>query len=827
MRRAPISALLGPAFVLYLIADAASAQGELDPPGALLSLIAAALALTRIAVGRDADLPGASATAWLGLASGLTLVRIAAPAALSWPLDLVQVVALCASSALLVELALTVPDPIGPSGRRMRLMVRGVAAVVAIPALAAHAPPVQLVGAMWIAPASWALLPAYLFGATVLLSLVLRLARRRLGSSPEALASNTWAVFGLVPVAVLSVAAVVASALGVAVEAPAARIASGLCVAVLIVGHLRLIDPTRRLSVGPTTRDAVAAVATLLLVAGVAVGLRQLWPRAPLPLLATAVGTLLVAVVLYRMARELSRVVLAPYSGQLLSALRAGHVGLGMVRSLDELAGAALGCARQAAAAPASEPLLYIFDPELEYRLDAAGLARTQAGPPHPELLRALRERPGEIILRAPLEAQLVRNPPLRPLIQALTAVDALCVVPLVLDGELEGALVLPRGARRATLSLEEIDALHRYALHVAGYLGVLTGEARAQARAGGLLRGKQQAEAEVESLRTNLDLANADRRALRVGGSLERVEEQALRYSPAMRTLLERLEAVADMEVPVLFVAERGIDPLPICRQLHARSPRAEEAFVLGACADVPPEGTELSVFGDGTAATPGWLRLARGGVLVLTDPTALASDVQQRLAQALAEAGAAGPRVIACTRLDPDELALAGAMEESLRERFPIVLRLPPLREREEDLASLTLLAIDRACRVLGRPTVGIAPEAQAALTAHDWPGNVEELQAVIEQAVTSAQGPRINPGDLPILGATAAGVAAPHPLDGSFESVERRVLAHALERADGNKSGAARLLGLKRTTFLDKLRRHGLDDGPKARASTPPPN
>jgi DNA-binding NtrC family response regulator len=130
---------------------------------------------------------------------------------------------------------------------------------------------------------------------------------------------------------------------------------------------------------------------------------------------------------------------------------------------------------------------------------------------------------------------------------------------------------------------------------------------------------------------------------------------------------------------------------------------------------------------------------------------------------------------------------------------------------------LPSLLLLALDRSARVLGKPAVGIEPDAQARLLAHDWPGNCDELDAVIERAVARCAGPRVTVQDLPPLsGATKAAAAAStgHPLDGTLERVERRVLRRALERAGGNKSEAARLLGVPRTTLLDKLRRNGLE-------------
>jgi DNA-binding NtrC family response regulator len=129
--------------------------------------------------------------------------------------------------------------------------------------------------------------------------------------------------------------------------------------------------------------------------------------------------------------------------------------------------------------------------------------------------------------------------------------------------------------------------------------------------------------------------------------------------------------------------------------------------------------------------------------------------------------------------------------------------------------------LLALDRAARTQGRPPVGIDQAALDVLLTHDFPGNLRELGSVIERAVRAARGPKVLRDDLPPLD---PGTPEEHPLTGTYEAIERRLLEHALLRAAGNKSEAARLLALKRTTFLDKLRRYQLDDGP--RESTPPP-
>jgi two-component system response regulator HydG len=227
--------------------------------------------------------------------------------------------------------------------------------------------------------------------------------------------------------------------------------------------------------------------------------------------------------------------------------------------------------------------------------------------------------------------------------------------------------------------------------------------------------------------------------------------------------------------------------------------------------------------LFGSEQEQRSGWFQSATGGTLLLRDLPALPKHAQARLSAALNEPGAplrddqelqpVRPRIIATSRTPLNELQLRGALDPDLAmclSRFGLVI--PPLRKRREDVPSLALLAIDQACRVLARDPVGIEQEAMGALVDHDWPGDVAELELVIELAVAKASTKSITLGDLPPLAWPS--VAEGESLSGTYLEVERRLLERALARSGGNKSEAARMLGLKRTTFLDKLRRHGLE-------------
>ena len=173
----------------------------------------------------------------------------------------------------------------------------------------------------------------------------------------------------------------------------------------------------------------------------------------------------------------------------------------------------------------------------------------------------------------------------------------------------------------------------------------------------------------------------------------------------------------------------------------------------------------------------------------------------------------GSTSLRLIATSRLPLDRLRHESALVPELDACFVgAELVIPRLRERREDLPSLALLAIDRACRVHARDPIGIDQSAMSALVDHDWPGDVAELDLVIERAVAKALGKTITVADLPPL--AWPGGDELESLEGSYVEVERRLLQRALRRSGGNKSEAARRLGLKRTTFLDKLRRYGLE-------------
>ncbi len=416
--------------------------------------------------------------------------------------------------------------------------------------------------------------------------------------------------------------------------------------------------------------------------------------------------------------------------------------------------------------------------------------------------------------------------PEIRGLAEFLTSRDALCVLPLR-DGEhLEGAIVVPRGRRGAPLSLEEMMALHRLGRDIAVRLALLGSRDRAGRRVAELARQRDRMEERFEEHQEELNRLRANAQVLRGGRGQGRRAQAPVAYSGPMKALLSRVEHVAPLDVPVLVVAEGGTPVDRVARVLHEQSGRSDGPFVVADCAGVASGDGEGELFGtEGAQGRPGWMRLATGGTLLLADVPALSLEAQHALVEALAnrqaraqggEAYAVDLRVVATCRQPLGPLVEEGLFDAELARWLQRVeLTMPALRERREDLSSLVLLSLGRACRLFGKAPMGISQQAMDRLREHPWPGNHRELQHVLERAVAKAEGPQILPEDLPPLQAKAA----EDPLGGTYAEVERRVLERAMARAEGNKSEAARILGLKRTTFLDKLRRQNLDPAKKS--------
>ncbi|MEZ4390133.1 MAG: sigma 54-interacting transcriptional regulator [Polyangiales bacterium] len=236
--------------------------------------------------------------------------------------------------------------------------------------------------------------------------------------------------------------------------------------------------------------------------------------------------------------------------------------------------------------------------------------------------------------------------------------------------------------------------------------------------------------------------------------------DERWTAYAATSRSLRDKAIALS-MRGPVALVSEGGAGAAAIAKVLHDQGPGAASPFVILDAGGARLDGLLAALVGDARESPEraGWLEHAAGGTLVLEDLPALGHDAQVALVDALrtgtsrrlgAEHGyAVDVRVVVTMRDRPERFDLPRALLDMLSER---TVRVPPLRERIEDLESLTLLSIDRACRVHGRAALGVGPEAALALRSYRWPGNLDELDAAIEHAVRRAKGTRIALDDLP---------------------------------------------------------------------------
>ncbi|MEM9193526.1 MAG: sigma 54-interacting transcriptional regulator [Myxococcota bacterium] len=825
MPQSRILPLLGPAAVLYLAAEIAAERQGLDWLAGVGIGTAFVLSLTPFWLRRRGADPGARRAGLLGVAVAIALTAtMAGEPAPSLPVALCEALGWTVGAALLIDLAITVPDRPRALDRAVALRPLGyVVGVFAFAMGVGSALPLPA-DETFVVPATWRYAPRLCFGGALVVAVGLRFARRGWGSSPEALASSAWALLGSFVGTVSFLVGVGLTVLEGSVVPWFTGVLLGGTVAV-VAGHAAMIDRTRRVAVGAVTRTVVLAILTLGAAAFFVVVVTAFAPvRAELvPIF--ALGTVGVAVICWFALRPVVDFALTPHGGRLLRAIEGAESATRSATTFDELVGAALPPLRRAATSRNAEPLLLSVQPAREGTVDAAAQPHSRSQPFPRALLERFQQQPGEILVREALDRLVVRRPALRSVVELMTGWDCLAVVPLSVSGELEGALVIPRGGRRAALTLEELERLTRWADSLASALALVSATFRAQQRMAESERRRADLEEELDELRAEIGRLRQDTDTLKAGRGVHRATERPIAYGPRMRELLVQLGNLAPMDGPVLLQAEAGLEIDRIAHLIHSESGRADGSFVVGDCGSVRRERAAAALFGVGGQAARGavgWLALARGGSLLLADVPALPLEVQAELAEALATRRIRplrstltvdlDVRVIATTRVPLGPLVEAGAFDPELaRWLEPLSLVVPPLRDRREDFGSVILQALDRACRILGHPVLGIEQDAMAFLAKQPWPGNVRELQHTIDRAVARANGPKVLLSDLP---PTAQRKEA-DPLEGTYQELERRILAHALERAGGNKSEAARLLGLKRTTFLDKLRRTGLRD------------
>jgi len=831
--------MFGPVAVLYLLADAASRRGRLDwaqlVVGAIALVVSTGPRLVRARI--EAGEPGSRRVGLLGTAFGIALASRVGMGVPSIAAASMGAVAAATIGGIIVDLACSVPD--APRGlRALRPMFGATTAVASAAGLASALAPIWI---RWLAPgtrsvlafAPWAY-SAFVFALAVLF----RALRERLGSTPSALAANAWALLGLIPSFAIGLAVLVTIAFGLH---PAAFRGDwvGLVLVALasLYGHVALVESSRRIEAASVVRSALEWTFAALVVATAAAFLAGFIARDRIAWALFAMFLLAMATILRRLARPVVRRLFAPYAGKLLDAIDESTRAVMDSTTLEDFAAAALGPFRRASGDADSDPRFIVTDPELAFHLDAAGIAHGRKESASELLVKHFAEGRSSILTFVELDANVVRRPELRPLHEHLESLSALAVVPVVCEGQLEAIVVVPSGRRASPPSLEELVGLERYANAIAPRISLLAAHQRSEGRVGRLAFDRDRAEERAESLDDEVRRLRTEVRVLRQErGSIGR-GTTVVAYSAAGRDLERAISDVAPTPSAVTLVSEPGMYVDRVAMRIHAASGVAEGPFVLADCAALLDDDAASSFFGvEGDAGSPGFLRLADGGTLLLADVAALPLPTQKALAEALASRGARAVgshaiygfdvRIVAVCRLPVDALVERGALDAELARRLgQTQIRVPPLRERIDDIPSLALLAVDRASRRLGRPAMGIDQEALERLLAYPWPGNVRELELVVELAAESTESEMVTGATVSrMLSSGSVDSIPPAQLEGSLVDIERRALVRALEQASGNKSEAARALGLKRTTFLDKLRRFGLDEGQGTPGATP---
>jgi two-component system response regulator AtoC len=324
----------------------------------------------------------------------------------------------------------------------------------------------------------------------------------------------------------------------------------------------------------------------------------------------------------------------------------------------------------------------------------------------------------------------------------------------------------------------------------------------------------------------------------------------QMIAGAPAMNVLLSLLKRAANGTATVLVRGESGTGKELVARQVHDWSPRKAGPFVKVHCVALPDNLLESELFGyergaftGATARKPGRVDLAEGGTLFLDEIGDITPAVQLKLLRLLQErqferlGGTetlnADVRFVAATHRDLEARVQQGLFREDLFYRLNVVsLWVPPLRERVDDIETMAKHFCEAASVANGRPGALLDPDALDVLKSQPWPGNVRQLQNFIERLVVLSDNPRISKRELAAqlaslrtatLSLAAAGgfnaaESAPQStvveLDEAVRKAERHALEKALKSARGNRSVAARLLGISRRTLYNKLEEHELE-------------
>jgi len=299
---------------------------------------------------------------------------------------------------------------------------------------------------------------------------------------------------------------------------------------------------------------------------------------------------------------------------------------------------------------------------------------------------------------------------------------------------------------------------------------------------------------------------------------------------SAAVLDLLRKIDRIADTPVNVLITGETGTGKELVARTIHDKSARRGRPFIALNCTAIPESIFESEIFGiekgvaTGVEKRIGKLEQAQGGTIFFDEVGDMPLAAQGKILRVIEDRQVeriggrtsipVDIRIVAATNRNLKERIGKGLFREDLYYRLNVVnLHIPPLRERPEDITLLLDFFSERGARMMGRTPLSFSPEVRERLCAYSWPGNVRELENEVERAIALTSGSEINYGD---LSENILGYGPEEKLDSLLPPVkraERLLLEKTLRSVKGNKSEAARLLGLSREGLRRKLLRYEL--------------